>query len=118
MNRLQDMYGEDFHPILRMAENAHTLQSRVAAAGDDLTDEQLLAAIKAWDSVAQYTEPKLKAIEISGELGVDDRGLTDTERLAKTASLIAKAFERIGAEGAGPAAVDGQDLDSPGGAAE
>ena len=27
MSRLQDMYGKDFHPIMKLAENAHKLDS-------------------------------------------------------------------------------------------
>ena len=28
LNRLQDMYGDDFHPIMRMAENAALLHEQ------------------------------------------------------------------------------------------
>tara|TARA_R110002020_G_scaffold180877_3_gene375636 strand:- start:2270 stop:2557 length:288 start_codon:yes stop_codon:yes gene_type:complete len=60
LNRLQDMYGEDFHPIMKMAENAILLQ---AEAEKELDAATLKTAVDAWDKVAQYTEPKLKAIE-------------------------------------------------------
>jgi hypothetical protein len=66
LNRLQDMYGEDFHPIMKMAENAVLLQ---AEAENSMDVNTLKTAVDAWDKVAQYTEPKLKAIE--GTLSVD-----------------------------------------------
>lgn len=68
MKRLQDMYGDDFHPIMRMAEAATDLQAKLAAAKEQQTDTVDLyrAAIDAWDRIAQYTEPKLKAMEVTG----------------------------------------------------
>lgn len=64
LNRLQDMYGDDFHPILRMAENAVTLHER---ARETLDPDALKVSIDAWDKIAAYTEPKLKASEITLE---------------------------------------------------
>ena len=61
LNRLQDMYGDDFNPILRMAENATTLHG-IAAESRSVSDLKL--SIDAWDKIAQYTEPKLKAIDV------------------------------------------------------
>lgn len=60
LNRLQDMYGDDFHPIMKMAENASILHS-LAIASRSVTD--LKYSIDAWDKIAQYTEPKLKAVD-------------------------------------------------------
>lgn len=67
MKRLQDMYGEDFHPIMNMAKNAVEFQKLIdhgekdpQARGSDLID-----ANKLWEQIAQYVEPKLKAIEHS-----------------------------------------------------
>ena len=60
LNRLQDMYGDDFHPIMKMAENAmtlHELASKTNATHD------LSRSIDAWDRIAKYTEPKLKAVD-------------------------------------------------------
>ncbi len=86
MNRLQDMYGKDFHPIMNMAKNCVVLQ--VIADGytaemtkQDYNDVQAVeevstSAIKAneaWDKMAQYVQPKLKAIEHNG--GTDEDGL-------------------------------------------
>ena len=62
MDRLRDMYGEDFHPIMRMAENAVTLHDQARGTMDT---SDLKLSIDAWDRIAQYTEPKLKASEVN-----------------------------------------------------
>lgn len=62
--RLQDMYGEQFHPILRMAEAAAKLDYIAEREGDVTA---LNAAVNAWGKVAEYTEPKLKAVEIRAD---------------------------------------------------
>jgi hypothetical protein len=64
LNRLQEIYGEDFHPIMKMAENAALLQAEVQITPDIAT---IKAAVDAWDKVAAYTEPKLKSIEVGGD---------------------------------------------------
>ena len=66
LNRLQDMYGEDFHPIMRMAENAVELQ-KIANLEQDPTVYK--SALDGWEKVAQYVEPKLKAVEVTGADG-------------------------------------------------
>ncbi len=69
MKRLQDMYGEDFHPIMSMAKNAFEFQ-RLIDSGEkdpDSRGSDLVDANKLWDQIAQYVEPKLKAVEISGD---------------------------------------------------
>lgn len=70
LNRLQDMYGDDFHPIMRMAENAATLHEQ---ARETLDSADLRLSIDAWDKIAQYTEPKLKATEVdlTGDITVE-----------------------------------------------
>ena len=92
LNRLQDMYGDDFDPVMRMAENAFKLQNwadeindNIQSARDgndgdatasDITSmianqgKALTTALDAWGKIAEYTTPKRKAIEISGELDV------------------------------------------------
>jgi hypothetical protein len=62
--RLQDMYGESFHPILKMAEAASKLDYIAEEEGDVTA---LNAAVNAWSKVAEYTEPKLKAVEIRAD---------------------------------------------------
>ena len=86
MNRLQDMYGDDFHPIMNMAANAKLLHEKANATQDP---GDLKASIDAWDKIAQYTEPKLKASEISLE-----------------ANLKATQVDMLGVDG-----VDGADTD-------
>ena len=61
LNRLQAMFGEEFHPIMRMAEQAAKLHNQAIETN---TANDLKASIDAWDKIAQYTEPKLKAMEI------------------------------------------------------
>ena len=64
LNRLQDMYGEDFNPVLRMAEQADRLHKIAEMAGDV---PSIKASIDAWDKIAVYVEPKLKSVEIKSE---------------------------------------------------
>ena len=45
------MYGEDFHPIMKMAEQAVRLHER-AVDGDS---QDIKASLDAWDKVAAYT---------------------------------------------------------------
>lgn len=74
LKRLQDMYGDDFHPIMKMAENADKAQRLIDGyEKDPESDPQTLFAglkfaVDAWDKVANYTEPKLKAVEVSGDV--------------------------------------------------
>ena len=63
MARLKDIYGEEFHPIMRMAENAVKLQD-IATRTEEVND--LKASTEAWDRIAVYVEPKLKAVEVTG----------------------------------------------------
>lgn len=65
MNRLQEMYGDDFHPIIKMAGNAVAIQAIVDKHPEEATPELLLDANKAWEGIACYIEPKLKAIEMN-----------------------------------------------------
>jgi len=65
LGRLKDLYGDDFHPIMKMAENAVALQ-KLAEQEQDVT--ALKSAVDAWDKVANYTEPKLKAVEVTGDV--------------------------------------------------
>ena len=60
------MYGDDFHPIMSAAANAYRM-NQIAEKSDDIQD--LERASKAWDRIAEYTEPRLKAVEHSGHDG-------------------------------------------------
>lgn len=71
MNRLQEQYGDDFHPIMKMADNAVRLQEILDEVPPEDIDKLFVGlkmSVDAWDKIAQYTEPKLKAIEVTGEI--------------------------------------------------
>jgi hypothetical protein len=59
LNRLKDMFGEDFDPIIRMSEQASELHD-LARENRDVSS--LKASIDAWDKIAVYVEPKLKSV--------------------------------------------------------
>ena len=54
------MCGEEFHPIMQMVENAVRLHE-IASKNDTIDD--LKRSIDAWDRIAKYIEPKLKAVD-------------------------------------------------------
>ena len=62
-SRLQAMYGKDFDPIMKMAEQAVRIHNQTSDASEI---DDLKASIDAWDKIAQYTTPKLKALEVTG----------------------------------------------------
>jgi hypothetical protein len=62
--RLQDMYGDQFHPIMKMAEAASKLDYIAEQEGDVAA---LTAALNGWGKIAEYTEPKLKAVEVRAD---------------------------------------------------
>ena len=74
LDRLQAIYGDEFHPIMKMAENANRAQNLIDDYDEDPdADPQALFAglkfaVDAWDKIAQYTEPKLKAIDHTGQI--------------------------------------------------
>jgi hypothetical protein len=64
---LRQEYGEDFHPIMKMAKHAVEMDKQA-----DQGDISRTEAVNAWDKIAQYTEPKLKAMEITAEVSQVD----------------------------------------------
>ena len=69
--RLRDVYGEDFDVIMMMGKNCKQLFDMIP---DEPTAEDIDTIIDAntqLDKLAQYVEPKLKAVELSGN--VDSR---------------------------------------------
>jgi hypothetical protein len=60
-DKLRKMYGKDFDPIMRAAEMAVEIHS-VALETKEMAD--MVQAVNCWDKIAQYIQPKLKAIEI------------------------------------------------------
>ena len=83
LNRLQDMYGQDFHPIMKMADNAVRLHD-IASKNDNIDD--LKRFNDAWDRIAKYTEPKLEAVDYYPE----------EDRVVK---VVFKRFDRAEARG-------------------
>lgn len=70
---LMQKYGSEFNPIMKMAELAWTLHKKLQAQGDEAEVIDIKSGVDAWDKVAQYVEPKLKAMDLSvgeGELVV------------------------------------------------
>jgi hypothetical protein len=65
LNRLKGMYGENFDPIMKMAENAKKLQE--IAEREEASSNDFIDANKEWERIAQFTSPKLKSMEIKGD---------------------------------------------------
>lgn len=59
--QLKQQYGADFHPIMKMAENAVKMHNIAIESGEM---QDLKTSVDAWSKVAEYTEPKLKAVEV------------------------------------------------------
>ena len=104
LNKLKDMYGDDFEPVMKMAGNAAFLQGiadehqsgytflyestdgaieQVGQETFEVVKEKAIAATKEanyeWDRIAKYTTPQLKAVEITGALDINVSDMTDEE---------------------------------------
>ena len=66
LNRLQAMYGKAFDPVMKMAEQAVTLD-QLALEEPSVTNQK--ESIHAWGKIAEFVTPKLKAIEHSSGAG-------------------------------------------------
>lgn len=70
LKRLQDMFGEDFDPVISAAQNAIRMQEIASDASDPIDEfNQRKECVNAWDKIAQYVTPKLKSVELSGNEG-------------------------------------------------
>lgn len=85
-NRLKDMYGDDFDPIMKMAENAFRAQELLKdERGSEFEFDMIIKTNGLWSSIAEYCAPKLKAVEHSGpdgeplQIGVIDYANHNTE---------------------------------------
>ena len=75
LNRLQDEYGDQFHPIMKMAE-ACDIMDRQLNMLIELNEEPKTifaaakASVDAWEKIAPYVAPKLsaKSVDINGEV--------------------------------------------------
>ena len=72
LNRLQDMYGADFHPIMTIAKNCNELQVDAEDKEGDDRVKALVLANAEWSRIAEYTEPKLKAVDhtVQGDMSL------------------------------------------------
>ena len=68
LNRLQDMYGEQFDPVMKMAQQAVKLDE-LAESEPSVSNQK--ESIKAWGKIAEFVSPKLKAVELNtGDTGI------------------------------------------------
>ena len=66
--RLKEMYGDDFEPILKMAECAVEMTEIANKADPEHRFDGLRDCVGAWDKIANYVTPKLKATEITADI--------------------------------------------------
>ena len=67
LKRLQDMFGEQFDPIIKAAERAHSID-QMAIESDAIEDHK--SALAAWVAVGEFVTPKLKAVEVKSDEGL------------------------------------------------
>jgi hypothetical protein len=65
IDRLEKMYGKDFDPIMRAAANAVRMEEIAQVAVDDEFNCRK-ECVAAWDKIAKYVTPTLKAVEVQG----------------------------------------------------
>lgn len=68
---LKDAYGDDFDVIMMMGQNCRRLYDMIPDDPTEADVDLIIDANTQLDKLAQYIEPKLKAIEVSGN--VDSR---------------------------------------------
>ena len=65
LNKLKDMYGDEFDPIIRAAEMATLLQAEAQAAEEGNKSQAIKNSVDAWLKIGEFVTPKLKAMDIS-----------------------------------------------------
>lgn len=70
---LQQLFGEDFNPVVKMAENAMALQK---LAEDNPTPEAIKDAASVWKDVSPYVEPKLSATQVDASVDLEANVVT------------------------------------------
>lgn len=98
LNKLREMYGDDFEPVMKMAGNAAFLQGIAdkhqkdfkedkAETSEDTQPKAIAATKEAnyeWDRIAKYTTPQLKAVEITGDVDVTNHaGLPEVDDIVE-----------------------------------
>ena len=86
LNRLKDLYGKGFDPVMKMAEQAATLD-QLALEDPSVTNQK--ESIHAWGKIAEFVTPKLKATEIS----TPDGGITVTRQVKRYDGSASDAVE-------------------------
>ena len=66
--RLREVYGEDFDVIMMMGKNCKQLFDMIPEEPTKEDIDTIIDANTQLDKLAQYVEPKLKAIELSGNV--------------------------------------------------
>ena len=61
LNRLKDIYVDDFSPVVKMAEQAQNLHELALNSSKPTI---IKASIEAWDKVASYVQPKVRPAQI------------------------------------------------------
>jgi len=84
LNRLQAMYGKDFHPIIKIAENCVELRVITPLTGDGKSSTEYTNQVLTWLSV-----PLLKSVNFCPVVAHSLEGNTDT------AAPIPKAFSML-----------------------
>ncbi len=69
--RLREAYGDDFDVIMMMGKNCKTLLDLIPNEPTEDDVDLIIDANTQLDKLAQYVEPKLKAVELTGN--VDSR---------------------------------------------
>ena len=67
--QLKQAYGEDFDVIMMMGKNCKQLFDMIPKDPTAADVDTIIDANTQLDKLAQYVEPKLKAIEVTGEDG-------------------------------------------------
>ncbi len=99
LNRLHDMYGDDFEPVIRMAENAVFIQRQADEAQESTADEAIALtkeAITAWDKIARYVTPQLKATEYSFPEPIQVENVDTLDIAKRVAFLLTQAMQESG----------------------
>lgn len=68
LNRLKDMYGDDFDPIMKAAEMATLLQAEALSCEDQYKIQAVKAAVDGWLKIGEFVTPKLKAVEVDANV--------------------------------------------------
>lgn len=91
--RLQDMFGDEFDPIIRAAEQAARLHN-VAAKSED--PKVLRSSVDSWCKVGEFVSPKIRAMELSQDPDNPLFEMTADERYSEFRRLFQTSGEGSG----------------------